>query len=83
MLNAATNLIKMKKLQLNSVKVKEKWCAEQEEDLKKIFQMIDELIAQACCASTSHHSYSQLEDAKRNFTEEFLEIAEKYRIVAE
>lgn len=80
MLNNATSMISLKKLQQNSVKVKEVWCTEQEDDFKRMIAMIDDLVSHAISVANSPHSYFQLESAKENFLQEFLDMAEKYRL---
>ncbi len=81
MLNSASNLIKLKKLEQNSVRVKEKWCSEQEEDFKRMVCLVDDLVAHAISAGNSSHSYAELQSAKENFLDEFIQMAEKYSLV--
>lgn len=80
MLYDATNLIELKKLQKNSVKVKEAWCSEQEADFRRIVYMVDDLVSHAISIGNSSHAYHQLESAKQNFLEEFSEMTGKYRL---
>ena len=84
MINAlGRNALKLKIVQESKVNVKEKWCAEQQQDLERTFESLDELIEMATSSTSSAMAYRQLENRKEEFINEFLETSSKYRLIQE
>lgn len=73
------DMVKLKKYEENHVELKEKWCEEQQRDLEKMFDMVEDLIACAVASTNSPQGYAQLQEAKASFIREFMESAAKYR----
>ena len=73
------DFIILKKLEESKIQVKEKWCEEQEKDVERIIEMIDDLIVTAISSNSSSHGYMQLQEARSAFLKEFIDISAKYR----
>lgn len=62
-------------------KLKDKWCEEQETDITRFFEMIEDLVESASNSHQSAMAYQQAQQSRADFVEEFLKICSKYRLV--
>lgn len=62
-------------------KLKDKWCEEQENDITRFFEMIEELVEKSANTHQSAMAYQQAQQAKSDFVKEFLQTCSKYRLV--
>lgn len=62
-------------------KLKDKWCEEQEIDISRFFEMIEELVEAATNSHQSAMAYQQAQQSKADFVKEFLQTCSKYRLV--
>lgn len=60
-------------------KMQEQWCDGQQQDMNRMFQMMDDLVEQAVASTNSPMAYQLLQQAKADFIAEFLETAATYR----
>ncbi len=76
---AVKEMIENRKLSRERPKVEEVWCKNQTDDFQHIVGMVENLIATAVASSSSPHQYTMMMEAKEQFLNEFLNMAEKYR----
>lgn len=81
MMYGIREIIEIRRIERERPKVKEVWCSAQVEDFERMIQMVEDLISTAVASSNSSHQYSMLQEARKNFINDFLTMAEKYRIV--
>lgn len=62
-------------------KVKDMWCEEQQNDVNRIFGLIEDLIESAVCSTSSPMAYQQLQQTKEQFIREFMKTSVKYRLI--
>jgi hypothetical protein len=74
-------LIELEKIKQTRIKVKDKLCDEQTQDINHLFEMVDDLVDVAVTSTTSPMAYQQLQQTKAEFINNFLEIALKYRLL--
>lgn len=74
-------MIVVRKINSERPMVAEKWCDEQVEDFHTMVESVDDLISTAMAAASSPHQYSMLQQAKEKFINDFLDMAERYRLV--
>ena len=73
------DFIRLKKLEESKIQVKEKWCEEQEKDVERMIEMIDDLIITAISSTSSSQGYTLLQEARSTFLKEFMDVSAKYR----
>lgn len=76
---AVKEMIENRKLSRERPRVEEVWCQRQIDDFQQMVGMIENLIATAVASSSSPHQYTMMMEAKEQFLNEFLNMAEKYR----
>jgi hypothetical protein len=75
----AKEMIEMRRMNKDYEKVQGVWCQGQVDDFNHIILMVEDLIATAVASHNSSQQYTMLQEAKRNFVTNFLEMAERYR----
>ena len=78
---SARNMIKIRKFTENDIVYDEKWSEAHQFDVEKVFMMVNDLIASAVASTSSSQSYTQFQEQKIAFSEEFIDIISKYRKV--
>lgn len=73
--------MEMLKIKDTHFKLKDKWCKEQEDDISRFFEMIEELVEKTSNSHQSAMAYQQAAQAKADFVKEFLQTCSKYRLV--
>lgn len=73
--------VKLKQYQ--EERIRELWCEQQQEDVQKLIDLMEDVATAAFDARKSAQAYSGLQDAKLNFTNNLLAISERYRAVVE
>lgn len=76
-------MLAVRKINSERPLVKEKWCDGQMKDFERMVGLVEDLIATAVSSNNSPHQYTMLQQAKQNFINEFLDMAEKYRLLAD
>lgn len=76
-------MIAVRKSNFERPKVAEKWCDEQMDDFYRMLHSVEELIATAIAAANSSHQYVILQQAREVFINDFLDMAERYRLVVD
>ena len=75
--------LKIKEFELNRPKVKDKFCEEQKCDIEKIFDQVNDLCDIAAVSNNSAMAQQQYQEAKASFIRDFLDMALRYRLLAE
>lgn len=73
--------MELAKIKDTHYKLKDKWCDEQETDILRFFEMVEELVESAANSHQSAMAYQQAQQAKADFVKEFLQTCSKYRLV--
>ena len=73
--------IEIAKIKDTHYKLKDKWCEEQENDLHRFFQHVEELVESSANSHQSAMAYQQAQQAKADFVNEVLTCWTKYRLV--
>ncbi len=76
---AVKEMIENRKLSRERPRVEEVWCQRQIDDFQQMVGMVENLIATAVASNSSPHQYTMMEEAKAQFLNEFLNMAERYR----
>lgn len=74
-------MIELEKIKDSRPKVKDMWCEEQQHDINRMFELIEDLIESAVCSNTSPMAYQQLQNTKEYFLQEFVQTSLKYRLI--
>lgn len=74
-------VIEVRKMRLERPLVEPKWSSTQCNDIERMLSMVDSLIATAVASHQSQHHYNMLQSEKAEFIREFLDTAEKYRVL--
>lgn len=74
-------IIEVRKIKLERPLVEPKWGSTQCNDIARVLEMVDSLIITAVASNQSAHHYSLLQQEKAEFITEFLDTAEKYRVL--
>jgi len=80
-MNEFKTIIESRKLKLERPLVEPKWSDTQCNDMARMLEMVDSLIATAVASHQSQHQYNMLQTEKAEFIREFLDTAEKYRVL--
>lgn len=73
--------IAMRKIEDQRPKLKEQWCPEQQRDIERLFEMVEELVEKAVNSQSSPLAYQLLQQGKADFIREFLDTSSKYRMI--